>query len=708
MRLIKILAFTLIGLAIVLIGGAYLAIQFVDMQRIKDLVQAQVQAETGRAFTIAGAVEPSLGLMPTVALGDVRLANPEWAETPHLIEAEQLEVSLALWPLFRGAVEVAGVQVAGATINLEERGKQVSWVFDAPAKNNQSQPANGAQPAPQAGQSAEAFALDQLVLRDSVLGYYRHGAAQRHRVQISQLRLRGLNGRWVETLSAQARYEGARIELSATGAQADMVQVDASVSKAETRVSASGNVALADFTYDLRVQAETAALRDALAIAGVASDDATQVRLDAKIGGNPRIVTFSELDLYYGAHAINGSGELSLNSAIPYLEASLSAEQITIASPEPPLEEVTNMPAEAPKADSVASPIPDTPLPAEALHALNADVTITIGELQTPHINLSEAKASLALQDGRLRIDPLAVATSQGWVRGSAGLDAQTTPPTLHLDLLTNDIALSALLMELAGESAIEGGIVKSDLKLQGQGVTLREAVADARGHFNFYFDEAVYRTPATLQETQSFVNILRGAEDPPNEVHIACGVGRFTIAKGIAESDLLAMKTTGAVVTGDGAFILPTASLNMVLTARSGFLGVADAVPSLKIKGPIANPVVRLDTGSAIVGIGKLVLGATTGVGLAVVLGEQVTDRLGITAETNPCLKDIAQMEAKAPKTPEEKAKQAEETVKENAKQVEENVKQKRDEIKEGIKQLEDETEVIRDNLREIFKKKE
>lgn len=706
MKFVKTLAVVALSLAALLIAGAYVALQLVDTKRIKELVETRVEAETGRELSIAGAVEPTLGLMPTVAMNDVTLTNAPWAKAPEMLAIKRLEVSLALLPLFHGSVEIAEITLQGATIHLETRGEQANWDLAAPAQDAQADAADQPEAPDQPAESGGDWRIDQLRVSDSVLEYTDHQAGETYRLDIARLQADELSAGAIGRLRLNGTFKEAQLQVSGTRSEPNLMQVEASLRHAGAQITARGNVALDDFTYDLTVEGEAQRLARLLALAGIASEDDNALTLRARLGGNPHIVSFSDLALTYGPHTVQGEGEVTLTGETPYLEASLTVPEIVIEAEEAPLEPLAEMPEKP--AEEVASPVPETPIPTRELGFLNADITVTVGEVQTPHINLGSIEAKLALKNRRLRFDPLAVATSQGWVRGSAGLDAQTTPPTVQLDLLTNDIVLSALLMELAGESAIEGGVVKSDLSLQGKGATVREALAAASGHFNFYIDEAVYRTPAKLQETQSFVNILRGADDPPNEVHIACGVGRFNIAEGVAKSDLLAMKTAGAIVTGDGELILHNATMNMLLTARSGFVGLADAVPPLKLKGPIANPVVRLATGSAIVGIGKIVLGATTGVGLAAVLGEQVTDRLGITAETNPCLKEMAEMEAQAPKTPEEKAKQAEEKIKENVEAVEENVKQKRDKIKDNIKQLEDDTEAIRDNLRQLFKKQE
>ena len=255
---------------------------------------------------------------------------------------------------------------------------------------------------------------------------------------------------------------------------------------------------------------------------------------------------------------------------------------------------------------------------------------------------------------------------------------------------------------EMANEDSVQGGIIKSSLNIKGQGKTVNAILGSASGDFDFFVDEAVYHTPE-VDKAQSFLDVLRGEGDSKDKLNVSCMVGQFDIASGVAKSKMLAFKTAGAVTSGDGTIKLNDSTMDIVLKARSGLVGLADVVPPLRMTGPISNPSVSVDPAGSLIGLGKLFLGATTGVGLVAVLGEQATDKLGITSDSNPCLKSMAEMEAK-----ENEAKQ---NPKEAYKKIEDNVREKRDEIKEDVKhdlkKLESNAKQIRDGLKSLLKKK-
>ena len=60
-------------------------------------------------------------------------------------------------------------------------------------------------------------------------------------------------------------------------------------------------------------------------------------------------------------------------------------------------------------------------------------------------------------------------------------------------------------------------------------------------------------------------------------DLALSCMVGGFDISQGIAKSNVLALKTPGAVVRGSGTVDLGEERLNLTLKARSALVGLAD-----------------------------------------------------------------------------------------------------------------------------------
>jgi hypothetical protein len=61
------------------IGSGHQAIRNIDVNTYRALIASQVETMTGRPVTIAGNVEVSPSLHPSIVIEQVSLANPGWA-----------------------------------------------------------------------------------------------------------------------------------------------------------------------------------------------------------------------------------------------------------------------------------------------------------------------------------------------------------------------------------------------------------------------------------------------------------------------------------------------------------------------------------------------------------------------------------------------------------------------------------------------------
>jgi AsmA protein len=168
----------LIGLAAVVLLPVLGAVAFLlafDPSSQRPRIEAAVEAATGRRFAIAGPVEAKLSLVPTIALNDVALANPEGGgfSRPAMLTARRVEVRLALLPLLSRRVEVRRVLLDGPDLLLErDAGGRPNWEF-APRPGPEPEPApSSASPAPPAVPAASRpaeISLERLLLTGGVV-----------------------------------------------------------------------------------------------------------------------------------------------------------------------------------------------------------------------------------------------------------------------------------------------------------------------------------------------------------------------------------------------------------------------------------------------------------------------------------------------------------------------------------------------------------
>lgn len=118
MRFLKIVAYAIGGLVALLVLAAVLIVLFVDPNDYRDDISAAVEQKTGRKLTLAGDLK--LSVFPWIALetGAATLSDaPGFGDEP-FVSIESARVSVRLWPLLRGHLEVGKVTLKGARIRV--------------------------------------------------------------------------------------------------------------------------------------------------------------------------------------------------------------------------------------------------------------------------------------------------------------------------------------------------------------------------------------------------------------------------------------------------------------------------------------------------------------------------------------------------------------------------------------------------------------
>ncbi|MFL1460864.1 AsmA family protein [Roseococcus sp. DSY-14] len=195
-RALLIALAALVGLPLLALG-AFLAL--FDADALRPRLEAAVTQATGRPFAAARlSLLPALA--PTVTLEGARLGNVEGGSRPEMLLLRRAELTLALWPLLSGRVEVKALELQGGDLLLEAG----NWSFARPAAPG---------PAAPAGPAREPMALDirAVSLRDWVV------TAGGERVAIPRATLAGSGPGQPFTLRATLVARGAEALVEARG-----------------------------------------------------------------------------------------------------------------------------------------------------------------------------------------------------------------------------------------------------------------------------------------------------------------------------------------------------------------------------------------------------------------------------------------------------------------------------------------------------------
>ncbi len=243
-------------------------------------------------------------------------------------------------------------------------------------------------------------------------------------------------------------------------------------------------------------------------------------------------------------------------------------------------------PNETPRADRRA--IPDLPLPLGLLRVVDADLRLQVAELVAAGTTYRDVTAALAIQDGKARLDPLTLTLPGGHGELRAAADATTTPPTVQISAMTQQLDLGPLLTVLLPGQEHGSGRVDIDLDLRGRGADLRSVLGSAYGHFGVAGTEV--RLPARMLEPlvagmrRSLPQLAQLASQP---VAVSCLAIRLNAQDGVARPQALAMETNLGRMSGDGAVNLrnETFQLRLQVDLR---LPVPGLPAGLRVRAPV------------------------------------------------------------------------------------------------------------------------
>src|SRR5262249_23603439 len=131
------------GIVVVLLGGALVAPSFIDWNKYKPQIVAQLENATGHVYDIQGPLSLSILPAPHVIIGSLSIKAPQGQGGPTLLTLDRASVSVDLLPLIQGQVHVSSVTldkpVFTATI---ARDGTPSWMTPK-LKANQSAASSG-------------------------------------------------------------------------------------------------------------------------------------------------------------------------------------------------------------------------------------------------------------------------------------------------------------------------------------------------------------------------------------------------------------------------------------------------------------------------------------------------------------------------------------------------------------------------------------
>jgi uncharacterized protein involved in outer membrane biogenesis len=440
---------TAIALAILVslvLAGLVLAPQFVDLNRFKGPIAAELAALTGRAVEFRGPLGLSLLPGPTITARDVRLANPPGAAAEDMVRLRAVEVKLAFWPLLARRVEIRSATLVEPELDLERVASgDGNWRFGGRL------PSGGPGEPGTPAAMVRALAIDHLTIENGAVTYRSGTAVERIEHINARVAVEGRTGPY--TAAGEFVSRGAQLSFEARSGALDAPEVPFQATltvKPATRLQldlvSTGTGEQPRIEGQLKLTADNAQTLAAMALrARVPAALARPVTLAADIRGTPGDLTLEHLNLDFGA--AHGEGSLRVTQGTrPSVGLTFSVNQLDLdrwlavrkgaaAAPLGLIGSASAAPIDA------AGPVPLAPLEPGALvlpDGIDASVDVGVKALVWRNSVVRNAQLKATLTNGQLTLDRAAallpggsdvsltgsVATSAEGVRGQGVFEA--------------------------------------------------------------------------------------------------------------------------------------------------------------------------------------------------------------------------------------------------------------------------------------------
>jgi uncharacterized protein involved in outer membrane biogenesis len=150
-----------------------------------------------------------LSPVPTIVLHDIRIANPPWASRADFARAESVEVTIALFPLLRGHVEIPRIVFEGVDVLLEQRpSNDVNWTFHPQHSSITGSEAMGS--------PATAVEIPTIELHRGTVGYHMQADEGVEQALVADAKLETVPDRNLR-LTLNGEYRRVPVTIAATG-----------------------------------------------------------------------------------------------------------------------------------------------------------------------------------------------------------------------------------------------------------------------------------------------------------------------------------------------------------------------------------------------------------------------------------------------------------------------------------------------------------
>jgi len=315
-------------------------------------------------------------------------------------------------------------------------------------------------------------------------------------------------------------------------------------------------------------------------------------RLSGRLESGENIYRVSGLDLVVGSSDFSGTAEIDLGATRPNVTGSLFSRNLDMADflKEGDGTATSNAQSQSPFV------IPDTPLPLEALGAVDVKLDLKVERLSLPSgSDLTGLVVALVIDQGVLRADPIEAGLASGRINASLSLDSKASPASLKFTLDGKGIDYGQLLRDAEVSEELSGKL-DVEVALKGAGVSPRAIASQLDG-------KAVLSSRDGTIDSRLFKVLAVGLGEITGPLlgqdrtsNLNCLYVAFDFDDGLGRSRGLVLDSEAFTLNGAGNVNLADESLKFDFQTATRQASVASLAIPFKVRGTLKNPKVALD----------------------------------------------------------------------------------------------------------------
>jgi AsmA protein len=650
-RFLKILLFSIAGIAGILVVAAISLMIFFDPNDFRDRISAAVKEETGRDLVISGDISVSVFPWLAVDIGRTELGNAAGFGDEEFLSFEKASLSVRIVPLIiRQEITVGTASLDGLVVNLAvARNGTTNWQ-DLADGGDTSAPT-------QESDSSAAFDVASISVSDANVRYADAAAGTTYsisglsfetgRIAVNtpidiraefdfdatpgelggHLAIRGTTT--VTADATQISLEGLNVSGALRGLVAGAtefnfdsreihIDTDAqSINPGEMDLTVLGMAMAANvepFSYagtpqpvaDLRVATfSLKELLQKLAIEPPLTADANaleRVSFSAKAALGENAISLSSMTLELDDSTMTGTLSLPI-TASGALGFDLEVDSIVLDGYMAPVDD---------SAAVAADESGDIEIPADLIRTLNAKGSFRIRQAYLAGMEFSNMELGVNSAGGKLRLNPLRAEFYEGSYAGDVRIDASGDVPSVSANESISDVNLGAMMKAMYDVDNITG-TVNGKFVLGGKGQTLAAIQRDLDGNMSIALADGAWEGTDVWHQLRSARAMYRQEPVPeptlPARTEFTAVTATGTVTDGIFRNEDFLAELPFLRLNGKGMVDLGTSEVDYAMEVRvfdrPEFMAGASAaeiadftktVVPIKITGQLSSPIVRPD----------------------------------------------------------------------------------------------------------------